>query len=103
MSNKADILKELYEVRNTIEAGWTQKTMARSKDGRVVGYLSKDAASFCILGAMAKTQKPMLELYRALCNKHERGVAAFNDAPGRKKEDIISIIDKVISEVGGHV
>ena len=87
-----------------IEKGWTQGVRARDRAGEPAPAGDPRACSFCLLGAFARTceessvdssngrLRALLALWTAKATA--KGIAAYNDEPGRTKEDVIALIDK---------
>ena len=74
--------------------GWCQHSSAKDRHGDPVGWDDPRAASFCILGALAKayngsTMSPVEMKLRYVLNEC---VVAWNDVPGREEEDVINVL-----------
>jgi hypothetical protein len=71
---------------------WTQYASARDKDGLPTVCNSKNAVSFCLLGALTVIEDYHYEnrfsLYYTLKNYLEENIHEWNDAPERTFEDI---------------
>lgn len=109
------ILEDLQEVRSLISAGWCQNKHARDSSGADVGILSIDASSYCLLGAVQRVTllkysgeeitKRYIDLASRLqsairvIDESHTTVASWNDARERKKEEVLSAIDKAIDGV----
>jgi len=96
--NKAEVLKILDETKKTlIERGWHQGYFAIDKRRKHVSFMNESACAFCVLGAVfrAAGTKPVAGPLNALSAVAPGGsAAAYNDAPGRTKEDMLALIDK---------
>ncbi len=110
----ADVLKVLETARALIEKGWTQRVAAADKHGRQVDVISEKATCFCTVGAIhrasadldlpsssATLAKRVLRqsFSRIIVVNHviDDGLIIFNDAPGRKKEEVLSLFDAGIA------
>lgn len=102
--NTVDVLKR---AKSLIEdKGWTQGALARNRAGAHVCPTEHTAKSFCMLGACyAANPHPAYmanatdELLMALPKPYFE-VEAFNDAPGRTKEEVLAVFDKAIAAAG---
>lgn len=97
--------EDLVKVRAKVEAGWCQGAFARNSEDRTVSPYDDTAVSFCVVGATQAVLRHfhaenlvLIELWYELCRTNNRvGLAHFNDAPGRTKEDILALIDGAIA------
>lgn len=92
-------------MKSLLRKGWTQHTSARSASNRIVSFTSKAAVKFCLSGAASRAalelNAPSYEritniIYRSLGRKGYYGIAFFNDAEGRKKSEILAVVDHAI-------
>ena len=81
------------------QKGWCQWVYARNQVGKKVDPHHKSACRFCLLGALDKiydcTSIAMREAKQALylhAIPHNMGLAEWNDAPGRTKEEVIAAL-----------
>ena len=92
--------EELQATRDFIHKnGWTQRAIARDKNGKSINMSSPNACSFCLGGAMIKIGAD--EAYRfltQLLSKRGSTIPHFNDEPGRTKEDILNFLDAMIAD-----
>jgi len=92
---------KISELLNSPEK-WTKGALARDKNDKYVGILSKDAASYCLLGALFycydnkcigkkwnKLNNAILE-YGFRC--FGETVVAFNNHPKTTYEDVIEVV-----------
>lgn len=94
----------LVAARGYVERGWTQRHFAVAEDGRDVPARSKEACSWCALGAVqrASVDLPMANtdtVYvasQALAKVAQRNMAIFNDMPERTQQEILDLFDKAI-------
>lgn len=86
--NAADLLEK---------KGWTQGCDARDADGRTVALDSELAQSFCAIGAVHRVAAHVhdadeaLNVLRRFCRN---GVSPWNDAPNRRKEEVVDLLRK---------
>jgi hypothetical protein len=87
----------------TPEGAWTQGFYARTKNGFTVNTQSKDACSWCWLGAIAKVSDniggPQYEAAHDLFKRvsGEKYPSKFNDAPGRTQAEVLAKFDEAIA------
>lgn len=79
---------------------WTQKTLARNKEGIAVSYLSPTAFSFCLVGAVEKcySLEDKQKAYKVLSRIVERtrfDPAYWNDSPGRTFEEVKALVEEL--------
>ena len=101
-----------------LEKGWCQGSRALDAEGESVRAVDSRAASFCLIGAIARarydvayesgvnavgswwlTAEP-IESYVSTLGSWSigsSGLAQFNDKPGRTKEEVIAVLDAVIA------
>ena len=109
---KTNALLILKEARALVEKGWTQNAEARNKRGAECSKLDRHACAWCITGAMdAVSYKRFTlasldwqEAVRAIRIAINRDVeytflSDWNDAPGRKKEEVLAVFDKAIESL----
>lgn len=97
-----DLLKR---TRALLRKGWTQGTYARSKGGRKVSHDSKSAVSFDLYGAVNRAAaeiagnlfSPVVRLLKR-CLPAWETIDTFNDAPGRKKSEVIAVVSRAIEK-----
>jgi hypothetical protein len=114
MSTDVSVLTALIEARRLINNGWTQQTFARDGNGNMCFWAFDQAESFCSIGAIYRAIDFGKTLNSFLCidvigavAKHmplgyetELGenLTRFNDAKGRRKEEILAAFDGAIAE-----
>lgn len=105
-------LKELLEkaLARIKEFGWTQHAYARRADGLSVDAGSPEAKCYCAYGAFLGIYEPGSRDRWALCRLKEDAfgilsarvphgnLVNWNDAPDRKKEDVIELFEAAIKE-----
>jgi len=105
-------LEALTRAKEIVQKGWCQGTYARSMEGFEVPLSSRhDGCSFCIRGAMIHACVGDAGLHRAIdglaytvcLEVHACGLVEFNDAKGRKVEEVVELLDKVISRLEDEV
>jgi len=87
----------LYRTADVVAAGWCQGGGARNHSGRVVPWSSPDAAFFCLRGALRSVTDGgyvlhLEALLRAQCGDNWNSLAAWNDAPSRKQEEVVVLL-----------
>jgi hypothetical protein len=89
----------LDKVAAKIEQGWTQEAFARDAKGNTVDSNSPKAVCWCLRGAMQEEEAGDAYYWvnRSLINALETktgrvNLTAFNDMPGRTKEDVLQLI-----------
>jgi hypothetical protein len=103
----------LMEGRAWVEKSWCQGRLARTADGRVVGVLTREAASWCAVGALTQAASdgkyahhtPAGEVAVMLLSAvvevdhygHYTRVAAWNDAKGRTQQEVLAAYDDAIA------
>lgn len=119
MATNVSLLTALIETRRLINNGWSQKTFARNSNGCMCDWGSDDAKSFCSIGAIyratdwrntyntslcvdvIKTVADQMTHIHQLNYIHQEDIAyrvtSYNDARGRKKEEILEAFDRAIA------
>ena len=88
--------------KNIAKRGWCQGAYARTKGGRETTVDSKSAAKFCMIGSLERCSGGLSgprykAAYRLLSRVCPSGaIATFNDAPGRKKQEVLVKYDEAI-------
>lgn len=108
-----EVIEGLKKARTLLENGWTTGKTARNSRGESVGVYDPTACSFCVLGAVWRVGcfvdplgGEMEELVRRAIRvrvplgSHAPGT--YNDAEGRTKEEILSVIDEAIELAKGE-
>lgn len=76
--------------------GWTQGAYARTIDGTSVAHVSRDAVSYCMIGAMgAVASFPLVDdaadlVYAEI--PRMLGISGYNDTPGRTREEVCDLL-----------
>jgi len=99
----ADILREAKRLIE--EKGWTQGTYARDSRGEACDWNGATALCFCAEGAMFAAAEALRADAGAECAAGflieqvtpAPSIVAYNDQPGRSREDVIAIFDKAIA------
>lgn len=110
----------LLSVRAYVAAGWTQKAFARTADGERTGLATSTAASRDLIGAIHQTMNDLDRATYAMCPeardathllvrltgihedfrlRHGSPLIAWNDEPGRTREDVLALLDAALDEV----
>ena len=83
----------LIKARDLLQQGWCQGALFKQSKGKT---------RYCIVGAIHDVNQSHLMIRRCLrmvreaAGIEEWDVAAFNDAPGRKKSEILKLMDDAI-------
>lgn len=117
---KESYVEYLNHIIATIHKGWCQGEEARRIDGESTSIHSKEAASFCLIGAISKHRytdildfNGIVELIKLITQKiaeidpqyHpecERGthiIVKWNDAECRSKSQVIMLLERLKSEL----
>lgn len=97
----SEILSEVARRFETGEWGWHQHSSARDKEGIPVMLRQPSACSFCLLGALSRTTAPsdrqgygkaVEYISKAIPDYDHEGLVAWNDAPGRTKEQVTGVL-----------
>ena len=95
----ATTLQTLVAARAKVEQGWTQRAFARDRLGLAVKFGSDKAVCWCLEGALlAVGSEAMSEaggLLQAVISSLT-SLFCWNDTPGRTKEEVLGLFDKVI-------
>lgn len=91
----------LIDSRKVVEAGWCIRASARTAKGIPCEWDEAKAASWCSTGAMlhvvsmfAPAHFHALNFLREAVGQH--AIVAWNDAPGRTKEEVLAAFDTAI-------
>lgn len=94
-----------------LEKGWCQRAFAKDQDGNQVPVDSPDACTFCTLGALIRAgleinpdtttvsihQLAFYEITDALrAHTDSHSIAGFNDLAWTKKDDVISLLKRIL-------
>jgi hypothetical protein len=96
----------LHAVAAQIERGWSQGADARDADGRAVPLSSDAARAWSPLGAFALLAAdgiPTDHVRQALVAFADvtgaDSLQAWNDAPGRSREEVLSALEEAIEQI----
>lgn len=111
MKKDPTVVDVLKRMRSILRKGWTQKEMARNAKGQKVRATHPEATEFCLAGAqyraladidpaMPWTTECCVEDLIRLCVQRCGGdsVVIFNDAPERKKSEVIAVVTCAIEK-----
>lgn len=109
MRQEDQVLPVLTKVRENLQRGWTQNTMARTAKNRIVNSTDANAARWCLLGACyqatgnIKLRQTVLESIADVIGGDYFSdeslievLTKFNDADSRKKQEVIGVVDKAM-------
>lgn len=94
-----DVLKRMRWLLTN--KGWTQKSYAKTANGRTIGAEQPNAARFCLYGAALRAQQDIkcagsvrmdAEQLVRLCVPEGFDVISFNDSPRRQKSEILQVV-----------
>lgn len=102
-----EVIEGLKSARILLENGWTAGKAARNRRGESVGVFDPTACSFCVLGAVWRVggfvdplggcmEDLVRRVIRARVPLGDHAPGKYNDAEGRTKEEILSVIDEAI-------
>lgn len=101
---KDQALTAISNMISLIKHGWTQHVMARDTKGEEINWFSKEAQSFCLVGAYANTlgstgiprsvqNAVATVITKVLIRKAtEDSWNDWNDAPERTQQDVIVLL-----------
>ena len=101
-----ELLKIYRKARELVEKGWHQGQFAADRQGRECSAFDDEAACFCAWGALRRSRAnlgirlpfgPLLEPLQGVIGDVEP--TAWNDAPGRTKEEVLEAFDRAISRL----
>ncbi len=92
-----------------MNSGWTRGAFARDGSSRVVYWDSRVAVRFCLLGAVRRaSRRPRQSWSDGIAVEHVvmkavrsfdvSSLSSWNDKPGRKKSEVIALLDSLIAE-----
>ena len=101
---KAGYFRQAREVLNN--SGWCQGTLALDAEGNTCVVSSPQAVSYCLMGVIRKVTGNVLidhKLFNVIGiyltesgMMYTGSVLNYNDVPGRIKEEIMELLDKLI-------
>ena len=108
MRNKEKIIEVLMGAKALIEKGWCQNRSSENKDGMWAHPRDKKACRWCASAALSTAlinvdPDYQLVFWNKICthftssNKITGLISHWNDAPSRKKEDILAALNKSIA------
>lgn len=107
-----EVIQGLKQARVLLERGWTTGKTARNNRGESVSVYDPTACSFCVLGAVwrvggyvaplgGRMEDLVRRVVRARVPLGSHAPGTYNDAEGRTKEEILSVIDDAIELAKG--
>jgi hypothetical protein len=98
---KNSVLVVLKKARAFIRKGWCRKDQAKNRLGQPTGPRCDDAISWCAVGAVNAATSTLDDADAAIrAVKAYLGVwsiVEWNDAPGRRKSDVLVAFDRAIA------
>lgn len=102
-----EVIEGLKSARVLLENGWTTRQTARNSRGEGVSVYDPTACSFCVLGAVWRVggyvsplggdmEELVRRVIRARVPLGNHAPGTYNDAEGRTKEEVLSVIDEAI-------
>jgi hypothetical protein len=103
------IIRVLKKMKTYLNKGWCQCAEARDKNGKPCDPRSRKATSWCLTGAVDKATGNAsdancglyMDVLEQVGNKGGKCIEYWNDADGRKKEEVLELIDNLIIELEG--
>jgi len=74
--------------------GWCQGYFAKTATGGFVGTRHKNAVNFCLSGAASRAGVDAERVAKAMRFKDCMDMVAWNDTPGRTKEEVMQRIEE---------
>lgn len=106
---KRKLAQILRKARKLLEKGWTQGHWARDKEGLPADWASKEAACFCLGGAMRRAVVDAgahaVEYHAATRELHTvmgfrlGSIPPWNDADTRRPHHVLARVDKGIAKL----
>ena len=106
------VLEYLQAVRErlAVPERWTQGEYARDEMGMATGSCCYDAQCWCLLGAVFRESESLdadsnadseaLDLLQEAVGSKGKGLAEWQDAPGRTHAEVLAVIDAAIERAG---
>ena len=91
------ILSTAADLFEAGEIGWTKGYYARTNEGEMVPYTSRNAKSFCSIGIIYRLHKHLDKdnITRSFLNKIlDRSIIEWNDDKNRTKKQVIKVFRK---------
>lgn len=93
---------DLDAAKALVLAGWTQGTPARDASGGKIGWERREAASFCLGGAICRAAAVGASISAVVVAVNgaiealglPRNIHLYNDAPGRTKEEVADLLER---------
>lgn len=109
---KSDTQVVLEQARAFIAQGFTKCAEARDREGGLVPFNSKEACSFCIIGAVYRAglapdalaeQRLIRPVIAALVGVipvvNHKSLSLYNDAPDTTQQDVLDLFDRALKGV----
>ena len=105
------LVKSLQIARGYLEKGWTQNASARNESGAIIGPHWPQAVCWCLTGACTRSAFDIIgdiapdlnylrvEMIDALRITIGYEPVIYNDSEGRRKEDVLMIVDATIARL----
>lgn len=103
-------LSILEHARYIVDCGWTQNAHVRDVAGfSGIPLLHPNAARYCAVGAVLRAAQAIPGVrrfaieseaaFRCIRQEARGGVAIWNDAPGRNKDEVLAEFDRAIEKL----
>ena len=96
--------------RDRVTRGWCQRAIARLMTGEACPAESRDALSWCAVGALVAVSSPVEvhndafhRLRHAIGLRGDQAIGAWNDAPERRQQDVVDAYDRALAAIPQEV
>jgi hypothetical protein len=102
-----EVLRQILEAKSLIEKGWCKDNQAKA-GRKYVAVDDPSATNFCMIGALRRAgafenirryqKPPAVVLIETEILKHYDSIPNYNDAPHRRKQHVIALLNRVIEK-----
>lgn len=107
------VIRILTAARDLVQAGWSQGSSARTKNGWAIAYYRPEACRFCPTGAVNRAMLNAMQgsddtdIITQACFDEMRAVIrgystipAWNDVRSRRKGAVVAMMERAIKHAG---
>lgn len=101
-----DVLKRMKTLLT--KKGWVQGYFAKTRTGKICEAHSRAAVGYCLVGARLKASEDLgasyddqgadVDYLLRKCFPRRQSITSFNDAKGRKKSEVLAVVDCAIKK-----